>query len=250
MIAILQKLFVFIVVLLAILNFLRFWESPYSMAGQHLSIDALLNFKDTFLNGQRIDNIDYVKEILPHCRYHIIQEEEILQMLREWQNLILSNVETSEVNKLKQVNQFFNKLEFADDRDNWGEEDYWATPIEFVVCQAGDCEDFSIAKYFTLCAMGVPEDKLSFTYVKALKYNAYHMVLTYDSIPGVEPLILDNIVNTVNSASERLDLVPIYRFDGTNLWLAKKQGRGKLVGSSNRLSRWQKLLERMSEIII
>ena len=168
-------------------------------------------------------------------------------MLREWQNLILSNKSISEIDKLKKVNQFFNQLEFVDDIDNWGEDDYWATPNEFIVCQAGDCEDFSIAKYFTLCAMGVPEGKLSLTYVKALKYNAHHMVLTYDSTLGAEPLILDNIVNTVKPASERSDLIPIYRFNGTNLWLAEQQGRGKLVGSSNRLKQWQNLLERMPE---
>jgi len=244
------KLFIFVVILLSMLNSIRFWGNPYSVTGQTLSNNALQNFKDKLHGGQRIDNIDYVKKILLRCRYHIIQEEEILQMLREWENLILSNAETSEVDKLKQVNQFFNKLDFANDIDSWGVEDYWTTPIEFIVCQTGDCEDFSIAKYFTLCAMGVPEDKLSFTYVKALKYNAFHMVLTYDSIPGAEPLILDNIVNTINSASERSDLIPIYRFNGTNLWLAKQQGCGKLIGSSNRLNRWQNLLERMSEKII
>ena len=239
------KLFVFFVVLLSLLNFIKFLGSPNSIAGQTASSKILLNFQDNFPEGQELVDIDYVKGVLIRCRYNIIQEEEVVRMLREWQNLILSNKSISEIDKLKKVNQFFNQLEFVDDIDNWGEDDYWATPNEFIVCQAGDCEDFSIAKYFTLCAMGVPEGKLSLTYVKALKYNAHHMVLTYDSTLGTEPLILDNIINTVKPASERSDLIPIYSFNGTNLWLAEQQHRGKFVGSSNRLKRWKNLLERM-----
>ena len=239
------KLLVFSVVLLSLLNFTTFLRSSNPLAGQTVSSKTLLSFKDKLPEGQGLVDIDYVKRILNRCRYYIKQEEVVVRMLREWQNLILSNKSISEIDKLKKVNQFFNQLEFVDDIDNWGEDDYWATPNEFIVCQAGDCEDFSIAKYFTLCAMGVPEEKLSLTYVKALKYNAHHMVLTYDSTLGTEPLILDNIINTVKPASERSDLIPIYRFNGTNLWLAEQQERGKLVGSSNRLKLWQNLLERM-----
>ncbi len=241
------KLFVFFVILLSLLNFIKFLGSPNSIAGQTVSSKTLLSFKDKLPEGQGLIDTDYVKGILNRCRYYIIQEEVIVRMLREWQNLILSNTSISDIDKLKKVNQFFNQLEFVNDIDNWGEDDYWATPVEFIVCQAGDCEDFTIAKYFTLYAMGVPEEKLSLTYVKALKYNAHHMVLTYDSTLGAEPLILDNIVNTVKPASERSDLIPIYRFNGTNLWLAEQQERGKLVGSSSRIKRWQNLLEKMQK---
>jgi predicted transglutaminase-like cysteine proteinase len=241
------KLFIFFVVLLSLLNFIKFLGSPNSIAGQTVSSKTPLSFKDKLPEGQGLIDINYVKGILNRCRYYIIQEEVIVRMLREWQNLILSNTSISDIDKLKKVNQFFNQLEFVNDIDNWGEDDYWATPVEFIVCQAGDCEDFTIAKYFTLYAMGVPEEKLSLTYVKALKYNAHHMVLTYDSTLGAEPLILDNIVNTVKPASERSDLIPIYRFNGTNLWLAEQQERGKLVGSSSRIKRWQNLLEKMQK---
>jgi hypothetical protein len=73
------------------------------------------------------------------------------------------------------------------------------------------------------------------------------MVLTYFSSPSAEPLVLDNLVGIVKPASERQDLIPIYSFNGTGLWLAKQRGRGKLAGSSSRLKRWQDLLERMPE---
>jgi predicted transglutaminase-like cysteine proteinase len=167
--------------------------------------------------------------------------------LIEWETLIRQDDSPSDSEKLEKVNRFFNQLEFVNDIDHWGEKDYWATPVEFLASQGGDCEDFSIAKYFTLQAMGVEEEKLNLTYVKALQYNVHHMVLTYFSSPAAEPLVLDNIVDIVKPASERPDLIPIYSFNGTGLWLAKQRERGKLAGSSSRLKRWQDLLERMPE---
>jgi len=168
-------------------------------------------------------------------------------LLVAWEDLIISDNSQTDLEKLEKVNQFFNQMEFVDDIDHWGEKDYWATPIEFLGTQGGDCEDFTIAKYFTLKAMGIEEEKLNLTYVKALNYNVHHMVLTYFSTPGSEPLVLDNIVTDINSASQRKDLLPIYSFNGTGLWLAKQRGRGRLAGSSSRLQRWQDLVQRMSE---
>ena len=168
-------------------------------------------------------------------------------LLVAWEDLIISDNSQTDLEKLEKVNQFFNQMEFVDDIDHWGEKDYWATPIEFLGTQGGDCEDFTIAKYFTLKAMGIEEEKLNLTYVKALNYNVHHMVLTYFSTPGSEPLVLDNIVTDINSASQRKDLLPIYSFNGTGLWLAKQRGKGRLAGSSSRLQRWQDLVQRMSE---
>ena len=126
------KLFVFFVVLLSLLNFIKFIESPNSIAGQTASSKILLNLLDNFPEEQEFVDIDYVKGILIRCRYYIIQEEEVVRMLREWQNLILSNTNMSNIDKLNKVNLFFNQLEFVNDIDNWGEDDYWTTPTEFV----------------------------------------------------------------------------------------------------------------------
>jgi predicted transglutaminase-like cysteine proteinase len=168
-------------------------------------------------------------------------------LLIAWEDLIREDKSQSDREKLEKVNQFFNRMEFVDDFRHWGEKDYWATPIEFIASQGGDCEDFSIAKYFTLKAMGVEEEKLNLAYVKALQYNMHHMVLTYYNKPGAEPLVLDNLVNSIKPASERTDLMPIFSFNGTGLWLAKQRGRGKLAGSSSRVKRWRDLLQKMSE---
>ena len=172
--------------------------------------------------------------------------EEARTLLVAWEDLINQNSSRTDLEKLKRVNDFFNQMEFVDDIKHWGEEDYWATPVEFLATRGGDCEDFSIAKYFTLKAMGFAEEKLNLTYVKALKYNVHHMVLTYYSDPDAEPLVLDNLVREIKPASQRLDLIPIYSFNGIGLWLAKERERGKLAGDSSRLQRWQELIRKMS----
>jgi len=164
-----------------------------------------------------------------------------------WEDLIREDTSSSDREKLEKVNQFHNQMIFVDDMRHWGQEDYWATPIEFLASHGGDCEDFSIAKYFTLKAMGVNEEKLNLTYVKAIQYNMHHMVMTYYSTPGAEPLVLDNLVESIKPGSQRTDLMPIFSFNGTGLWLAKERGRGKLAGSSSRVKRWRDLLEKMSQ---
>lgn len=172
--------------------------------------------------------------------------KEVRPLLVAWENLIVEHGGSSDLEKIDRVNDFFNRMKFVDDMTHWGVEDYWATPVEFLGTRGGDCEDFSIAKYFTLTAMGVEEERLNLTYVKALSYNVHHMVLTYYESPGAEPLVLDNIVTEIKPATQRMDLVPIYSFNGTGLWLAKQRGRGLLAGSSSRLQRWQDLVERMN----
>jgi predicted transglutaminase-like cysteine proteinase len=171
------------------------------------------------------------------------------ERLSGWRNLLNSPVNRalSERQKLDLVNDFMNRTRFVSDREHWGKEDYWATPIEFLVTNGGDCEDFSIAKYFTLRALGVPDDKLQITYVRETRiYNQAHMVLAYFSTPEAEPLILDNINPAVLPAGSRNDLVPIYSFNGSGLWLAKElAGRGQSAGSSDRIGLWRDLQSRM-----
>lgn len=166
--------------------------------------------------------------------------------LVEWEDAIRRDSSKTDREKLEKVNNFFNsRIRFASDMDVWGIEDYWATPVEFLCKGAGDCEDFAIAKYFTLIAIGMPEEKLKITYVKALQYNIAHMVLSYYSDPEAEPLVLDNLVDSINPASKRTDLLPVFGFNGTGLWMAKQRGQGKLAGNSNRLKLWQDLQKKM-----
>ncbi len=171
------------------------------------------------------------------------------QRLIDWQNLINDDRSSSDLEKLQKVNEFFNRVQFIDDLLLWKEKDYWATPVEFLVQNGGDCEDFSIAKYFTLKKMSVDENKLNMTYVKALELNQAHMVVTYYEAPDAEPLVLDNLNPEILFASNRSDLMPVFSFNGSGLWLAKERSRGKKVGNSDRYKRWMDLLQRMPEAL-
>jgi predicted transglutaminase-like cysteine proteinase len=169
------------------------------------------------------------------------------QRVISWNELITANRNLTELDKLKKVNDFFNKLEFVNDIDHWGKEDYWATPLQMLTSNGGDCEDFSIAKYFTLREMGVPAVRMRLTYVKALELNQAHMVLTYYSSADAEPLILDNLIADIKPSSQREDLLPVYSFNGNGLWLAKSRGTDQRIGNSSRLSRWKEVIAKISD---
>ncbi|WP_372880181.1 transglutaminase-like cysteine peptidase [Psychromonas sp.] len=165
---------------------------------------------------------------------------------KAWFNILHSSVRLDEKEKLNEVNKFFNMLYFVDDQRLWGESNYWATPVEFIGVNGGDCEDFAIAKYFTLLALGIDPGKMRITMVKSLKLNQYHMVLSYYETPASVPLVLDNLDAEIKPANLRQDLYPVYSFNGTQLWLNKEKGRGVLVGNSESLQKWTNLNQRLS----
>ncbi|MFW7525539.1 transglutaminase-like cysteine peptidase [Vibrio ostreicida] len=163
--------------------------------------------------------------------------------IETWRKEIRQLKGLPERQQLTEVNRFFNQLHFVDDIHLWGRKDYWATPLEFLGSNAGDCEDFTIAKYFSLLELGVSDKKLRLVYVKAITLNQFHMVLAYYSTPSAEPILLDNIDSEIKKASKRRDLLPIYSFNGKNLWLMKSK-QGQLAGKSSRLSLWNDLRAR------
>jgi predicted transglutaminase-like cysteine proteinase len=151
-----------------------------------------------------------------------------------------------ELQRLKDINDFFNRrLAFREDAATWGVPDYWATPLESLERRAGDCEDYAIAKYFSLAAAGVPVARLRMVYVRARMQgqSLAHMVLAYHAQPGAEPLILDNLRPEVLPASARTDLTPVFSFNTEGLW----QGVGQVTQGDPmaRLSLWRELVAKV-----
>lgn len=187
---------------------------------------------------------DIDQQLLSNIQKHY--GNDAVSRVMQWQQLIKTNQSLSDLDKLKVVNDFFNhNIRFTDDIDLWDKKDYWATPAEFLARGAGDCEDYAIAKYFTLQKMGIGEEKMRITYVKAIERNQAHMVLAYFGTPRGVPFVLDNLINPIKPATERKDLIPVYSFNDEGLWLAQSSGLGQRVGDSGRLSLWNDLLTRM-----
>lgn len=154
--------------------------------------------------------------------------------VRQWLDFMRGAQALSEQAKLRAVNQYFNHLPNVSDEDRWGRRDYWATPLELLGGNGGDCEDFVIAKYFSLRELGVADDKLQFAYVKAyLRATGEvqsHMVLAYYPTPGDEPYLLDSLTSSISTASKRTDLIPTYSFPANRLWAARQRTAGRMDG--------------------
>ncbi len=154
--------------------------------------------------------------------------------VRQWLDFMRGAQALPEQAKLRAVNQYFNHLPNVSDEDRWGRRDYWATPLELLGGNGGDCEDFVIAKYFSLRELGVADDKLQFAYVKAyLRATGEvqsHMVLAYYPTPGDEPYLLDSLTSSISTASKRTDLIPTYSFPANRLWAARQRTAGRMDG--------------------
>ena len=165
------------------------------------------------------------------------------------QQLMASVAGRDDAAKIKAVNDFYNqRLAYMEDIDNWGQVDYWASPLESLGKGAGDCEDYAIGKYFTLTSLGVPHARLRMVYVRAAiagapKGYVAHMVLAYYPTPEAEPLVLDNLQPGIHPAGERPDLTPVFSFNAEGLW----QGVGSIRANGDplvRLSKWREALTR------
>jgi predicted transglutaminase-like cysteine proteinase len=165
-------------------------------------------------------------------------------------NQVLQLVESassrSEIDRARAINDHFNRVvAFREDQQVWSQVDYWASPLELLEKGAGDCEDFALAKYFSLLMAGVAPAKLRLVYVRAQIPSApngvqAHMVLAYYSAPRSEPWILDNLVKSVDLASRRVDLVPVFSFNSEGLWVG--HGSERVGDAVARLSRWSDVL--------
>lgn len=155
----------------------------------------------------------------------------------------------SEMTKVNMVNDFTNQhVLFVEDFSLWGMEDYWASPLETFGRGAGDCEDYSIAKYTLLKKLGVSQDKLRLTYVRARMSSGAirpHMVLTYYATPGSDPLVLDNLNFELLPASRRGDLAPVFSFNDKGLFVANNPNMR--AGSPSNISKWRDVLTRMRQ---
>jgi predicted transglutaminase-like cysteine proteinase len=154
------------------------------------------------------------------------------------QKKLISLKDASTEEKLKEVNIFFNRVGYGEDNEIYAKSDYWATPYEFLARDKGDCEDYVIAKYFALKELGIPANKMYFTYVRVEGYESAHMVLTYFETKQSMPLVLDNLNKRLLPAAQRSDLKPVFNFN-PNILNGDKD--------TNAHRQWDDLMKRFKE---
>jgi predicted transglutaminase-like cysteine proteinase len=166
----------------------------------------------TSLNAELIDaNIEKKME----KKYGVVAKNRLLSIDKK---LLDKLKNADELKKLNTVNTWVPFIKSKSDKKVYGVSDYWATLYEFVGKNMGDCEDYTITKYYILKELGVDPHKLKFTYViyqnrKGKKIS--HMVLSYLKVNQPKSkddiLILDNNNRLVLPASKRPDLVKMIK---------------------------------------
>ncbi|WP_152536741.1 transglutaminase-like cysteine peptidase [Tolumonas lignilytica] len=217
----------------------RFWHSILFLL---ILLCSGINYQQTLADA--IDTKDRQLVELVQAKYGSRAARRVI----DWRLLIHRALSEKWSHKqiLDATNNFFNRLIYIEDVQLWGKSNYWASPVEFLGAGGGDCKSFSIAKYFTLREMGISDESLRLIYVKAVRFNRFHMVVADYATPTSMPVILDNIDPVIKPANLRTDLVPVYSFNGSHLWLMKAKGQGQLAGSSDRLSLWSDLQTRIN----
>jgi predicted transglutaminase-like cysteine proteinase len=136
--------------------------------------------------------------------------------VKQWKALIASIRSEPLSRQLKIVNDWANAHPYIEDQVNWGLEDYWETPHEFMDI-SGDCEDYAITKYYSLRALGISENRLRIIIVQDLNLGGIiHAILgVYE---GNQLLILDNQIKQVMPAMKIYHYRPIYGVNEQSWW--------------------------------
>ena len=167
------------------------------------------------------------------------------EIINSWKVLVTGLKDKDDEIKIKEVNNFFNhNIKHQNDIDNWGSKDNWATPFETMIQGAGDCEDYATAKYKTLRLLNIPESRLKLHYVKAKQGRSSitipHMVVTYKNNRN-EEIVLDNLVPSLTPFKERIDLIPVFAFNNSNIWVNNQPYN---QDPQQRISHWKMFMER------
>lgn len=118
--------------------------------------------------------------------------------------------------KIEAVNTFINQARYVSDEKNWYVSDYWATPVEFFN-RGGDCEDFVIAKFFSLRVLGVSDDDMRLAIVNDRLKGVMHAVLVVNTREG--SVVLDNQTQNIVSVEDMWRYEPVLSFNHVTQWL-------------------------------
>jgi len=137
--------------------------------------------------------------------------------LEDWQEFLAEIANEDEAEQLYRVNRYMNHYRYRTDQRNWRRSDFWAVP-EQLFERGGDCEDYVIAKYISLRALGIPAERLRVVVVYDRKKRGDHAVLLVFGVH--ETLVLDNRrKRVVGWADTRSRYKPYYSLNENSVWI-------------------------------
>ncbi|MCT7640048.1 transglutaminase-like cysteine peptidase [Aliarcobacter butzleri] len=177
------------------------------------------------------------------------QKSFILKRLAKYEE-VRNKARNLDINKkLTQINLFINGSLAEFDNASMRIDDYWMTPKEFFIKGHGDCEDYVIAKYFTLLELGVKKENLYPAIVKVQGSASLHLVLLYVEDKNKSPLVLDNLSFKILPFSKRTDLTPIAAFNEIDSYtLTREKFLQKANVDWGKENKWEKLLNRVYKL--
>jgi predicted transglutaminase-like cysteine proteinase len=146
-----------------------------------------------------------------------------------WQKLSSELQGKPALEQLRAVTKFFNTWPYRLDKDNYGVEDYWAAPLEFVK-NSGDCEDYSIIKYYALRRLGYDPNNMRIVAVQDTILKLGHAILAV-YVDG-RVYILDNQTSGVFEDSRYPQYVPQYSVNEFFKWAHMPQNQNRGGGRS------------------
>jgi predicted transglutaminase-like cysteine proteinase len=138
--------------------------------------------------------------------------------LADWRRFLSTLEGKPRHEQILAVNAHMNRRSYIEDLPNYGVPDYWATPREFLT-RDGDCEDYAIAKFMSLRALGFQPDELRLVVLQDLNLNVAHAVLVvyHDG----KALLLDNQIKQVVETQQARHYRPLYSINERSWWLHK-----------------------------
>lgn len=118
--------------------------------------------------------------------------------------------------QIRQVNEYANSRQYVLDIENYGIEDYWATPLQFLQ-QNGDCEDYAIIKMLSLKRLGFDVNRMRIVVVQDTNLRIPHAVMSLDT--GADIKILDNQIKEVISHQDIFHYIPVYSINEQHWWM-------------------------------
>jgi len=137
--------------------------------------------------------------------------------LRNWRRNLKSWSSVNETQQLELINSWVNRtIRYTEDANVFGQRDYWASP-KVSLKGRGDCEDYAIAKYASLKALGFGDNRMRIVIVTDTRKKIGHAILSVRTSDGV--YILDN-QNVRPVLHQQISYyAPVYSINASGRWI-------------------------------